>query len=133
MRKMASHPAQKGCFEIRRAAITPPDTLLKLIWPELDQWKGKFGMQGIDDLAANGFCNLLHQLRMVILQGSVPLRQAFPDHPIWAHRVFNHQDYTPLQRKWQNWYPKTVRRALARVSPKLCQILPTSYTRLVAR
>ncbi len=45
MRTMAGHPAQMGCFEIGRAAVTPPDTLLLMIWPELDAWKDRFGPQ----------------------------------------------------------------------------------------
>ena len=36
MRTMAGHPSQMGCFEIPRAAVTPPDALLSLIWPQLD-------------------------------------------------------------------------------------------------
>ena len=28
MRSIAGHPSQLGCFEIRHAGITPPDTLL---------------------------------------------------------------------------------------------------------
>lgn len=31
MRTMAGHPAQMGCFEIRRAAVQPPDELLSQI------------------------------------------------------------------------------------------------------
>jgi Centromere DNA-binding protein complex CBF3 subunit, domain 2 len=31
MRKMAGHPAQKECFEIKHATIKPPDELLMLI------------------------------------------------------------------------------------------------------
>src|SRR6202000_2831575 len=45
MRSMAGHPPQLGCFEISRAAITPPDELLSMIWPDLDTWKGRFGLQ----------------------------------------------------------------------------------------
>jgi hypothetical protein len=100
MRRMGGHPDQKGCFEIRRAAVTPPDELLKLIWPELDSWNGRFGPQQqegqINDLAAEGFCTLLHHLRTVILQDSISLREAFPDHPIWSHRVFHHDAYAPF-------------------------------------
>ncbi len=57
MRRMAGHPAQSGCFEIQRARITPPTELLRLIWPELDQWTGRFGKEEgqIDDLAAGNF------------------------------------------------------------------------------
>jgi hypothetical protein len=127
MRKMAGHPAQKGGFEIRRAAITPPDTLLKLIWPELDQWKGKFGVQGIDDLAADGFCNLLHHLRMVILQDSVALRQAFPDHSIWAHRVFSHKDYAAFATQVESLISKD---ATPSVSTRLLQAMPDLADRL---
>ena len=36
MRSIAGHPSQAGCFEIRRASVTPPDVLLSLIWPQLD-------------------------------------------------------------------------------------------------
>ena len=84
MRKMGGHPAQKGCFEIKRATIKPLDELLALVWPELDNWKGRFGMQTgqINDLAAEGFCNLLHHLCEVLLQDSMPLMKAFPDYPI---------------------------------------------------
>jgi hypothetical protein len=42
MRTMAGHPPQSGCFEIRRASVTPPDALLSLIWPDLDASKDRF-------------------------------------------------------------------------------------------
>ena len=44
MRRMGGHPAQKGCFEIKQATIKPPDELLALIWPELVNWKDRFGI-----------------------------------------------------------------------------------------
>jgi Centromere DNA-binding protein complex CBF3 subunit, domain 2/Transcriptional activator of glycolytic enzymes len=127
MRKMAGHPTQRGCFEIRRASITPPDTLLKLIWPKLDQWKGKFGVDGIDDLAASGFCNLLHQLRIVILQDSVALRQAYPDHPIFAHRVFNHKDYRAFAAQVASIIGED---AIPSLSTRLVQAMPDLADRL---
>ena len=43
MWKIAGHPAQAGCFEIRRARAVPPSSLLSLIWPELGIWKDRFG------------------------------------------------------------------------------------------
>jgi len=100
MRRMGGHPAQRGCFEIKRA-VTPPDELLALIWPGLDSWKGRFGIQEgqIDDLAAEGFYTLLQHLRTVILQDSVPLMEAFPNHPIWAHPVFHHIAYKAFASK----------------------------------
>jgi hypothetical protein len=95
MRRMAGHPEQMGCFEIRRASIEPPEELLHLIWPELDQWKGKFGSldDQIHDLSASGLVDLLVYLRVVILQDSVILRRQSPDNMIWSHPVFCHASY----------------------------------------
>jgi hypothetical protein len=111
MRKMAGHPAQMGCFEIRRARATPPAALSSLIWPELDAWRGRFGPDPgqIDDLAAAGFTDLLFYLREVILQDSVALRALFPHNAVWTHPVFQHkayeqyaQDVLPLLSETEN-------------------------------
>jgi hypothetical protein len=97
MRTMAGHPAQIGCFEIRRAQISPPDSLLPLIWPDLNKWAGKFGPGPgqANDLAAAGFTGLLFYLREVVLQDSVLLMRRFPDCAVWSHPVFQHEDYAP--------------------------------------
>ncbi|KAF2178632.1 hypothetical protein K469DRAFT_331606 [Zopfia rhizophila CBS 207.26] len=101
MRTMAGHPSQAGCFEIRRASLTPPDALLSQIWPELDIWKGQFGphVDQINDLAATGATNLLFYLREVILQDSVVLRQLFPDNAVWTHSVFQHEAYSSFAKQ----------------------------------
>jgi hypothetical protein len=101
MRSMAGHPSQMGCFEIRRASVTPPDELLSMIWPGLDAWKGRFGPQAdqINDLAATGATSLLLYLREVVLQDSVALRSMFPGHPVWHHPVFQHPAYAAFAQK----------------------------------
>ena len=98
---MAGHPSQMGCFEIRRASVTPPDELLSMIWPGLDAWKGRFGPQAdqINDLAATGATSLLLYLREVVLQDSVALRSMFPGHPVWHHPVFQHPAYAAFAQK----------------------------------
>ena len=95
MRTMAGHPPQIGCFEVPRASVTPPDELLSLVWPQLDAWRGRFGLQPgqINDLAADGLTSLLFYLREVVLQDSVAMRRRFPRHPVWNHPVFQHQAY----------------------------------------
>src|SRR5271156_6636686 len=45
------------------------------------------------DLAAQGFLRLLKQLRIILLQDSVIMRQEFPTHPIWTDPVFRRDDY----------------------------------------
>lgn len=101
MRTMAGHAPQMGCFEIRRASVSPPNALLSTIWPELDAWKNRFGPEvgQINDLAATGVTDLLFYLREVILQDSVVLRQMFPNSPVWNHPVFQHEAYLPFARE----------------------------------
>ncbi|KAK4120753.1 hypothetical protein N657DRAFT_648532 [Parathielavia appendiculata] len=81
---MAGHPPQMGCFEIRRAAITPPEALLSMIWPSLERWKDRFGRSDdqINDLAAMGLTNLLFYLREVILQDAAVLMPQFPGNSV---------------------------------------------------
>lgn len=95
MRTMAGHLASMGSFEIRRARVTPPESLQSMIWPDLDKWRDRFGPspgQG-DDLAAAGLVYLLLYFREVILQDSAVLMDRFPKSPIWNHPVFQHPDY----------------------------------------
>ncbi|KAK4232668.1 transcriptional activator of glycolytic enzymes-domain-containing protein [Achaetomium macrosporum] len=86
---MAGHPAQMGCFEIRRARISPPDSLLPLIWPDLNKWTGRLGPEPgqVNDLAAAGFTGLLFYPREVILQDSVFLMRRFPESVSAGHML----------------------------------------------
>ncbi|KAL6401360.1 hypothetical protein AUP68_15229 [Ilyonectria robusta] len=92
---MARHLLQKGCFETRRASIMPPETLLSLIWPDLNRWKGQFGPtpSQINNFVTMGLTNLLFCLREVILQDSVFLIKKFPRSPVWNHPVFQNKAY----------------------------------------
>jgi hypothetical protein len=104
MRSIAGHPMQMGLFEIPRA-IPPPETLLSMIWPELDQWKdpadpnAAAASSRFKDLAATGTINLLFSLREVVLQDSVFFIDRYPESPVWNHPVFRHPDYRPYARQ----------------------------------
>ena len=50
------------------------------------------------DLAGQGFLRLLRQLRVILLQDSVLMRQEFPDHPIWADPIFARDDYAAFAK-----------------------------------
>jgi Centromere DNA-binding protein complex CBF3 subunit, domain 2 len=43
IRMMAGYPREMGCFETRHVAITSPNILLSIVWPQVDSWKGRFG------------------------------------------------------------------------------------------
>jgi hypothetical protein len=101
MRSMAGHPLQPGCFEIDRAAVTPPDELLQLIWPKLNSIQDRLSLQQghASDLAAAGLVNLLLYLREVVLQDSVYLRDRYPDSHVWDHPVFRHVAYDAFAQR----------------------------------
>ena len=54
------------------------------------------------DLEAQGFLRLLQQLRIVLLQDSVVMRQEFPAHPIWADPIFAGTTIWPSRRTWSS-------------------------------
>ena len=103
MLMMAGHPRYMGCFEVPRASVVPPDELLSMIWPDLHNWKGRFGPQHdqVHDLAAMGVIDLLFYLREVILQDSVMLRKRFPRSPVWTHAVFQHRAYSEFAARME--------------------------------
>jgi hypothetical protein len=122
LRTMAGfNPEDHGNYYIPRATISPPESLVRALWPWVDAWLSWFnrgdldedkeidpeldlppqpplvqkGIQQIDekDLAAQGFLRLLDQLRTVILQDSVFLQAEMPTHEIWSHSLFQRSDY----------------------------------------
>jgi hypothetical protein len=122
LRTMAGfNPEDHGNYYIPRATISPPESLVRALWPWVDTWLSWFnrddldkdkgidpeldlpprppliqkGIQQIDekDLAAQGFLRLLDQLRTVILQDSVFLQAEIPTHEIWDHSLFQRPDY----------------------------------------
>ena len=86
MRGMAGFdPKHPGTYHIARAAVTLSSELLSSFWPSLDKWL----KHSFVDIATIQFVRLLDYLRVVYLQDSVLLRQKFPQHPLWNHRLFS--------------------------------------------
>ena len=92
---MINHFSQMKCFEICHADIILLDTLLFMIWSQLNTWKNCFEFQQdqINDFAAAEMTSLLLYLHKIILQNSMILCQHFSDHFIWNHSVFQHEIY----------------------------------------
>jgi hypothetical protein len=62
---------REGDYFISRASIDPPEALKKKVFPQIEEWKSRFGNK-VDmveeDLAARNFLGLLEHLRTVFLQ-----------------------------------------------------------------
>jgi Centromere DNA-binding protein complex CBF3 subunit, domain 2/Transcriptional activator of glycolytic enzymes len=123
VRSMAGFPPEpQGNFYLPRAKILPPSSLLRTLWPWIDEWQHWFASniaqskeartkdspasyeyisprsipletEDREDLAAQGFLRLLAELRTILLQDSVLLRREFPEHPIWQDPIFVRDDY----------------------------------------
>lgn len=110
LRTMAGfEPSVRGNYYLPRAKITPPQPLIQAVWPWVDTWldwfksydekeKAEGSKEGDkeedhNDMAAQGFLQLLDQLRTILLQDSVLLQEQFPRHPIWGDPIFVRKDY----------------------------------------
>jgi hypothetical protein len=121
LRTMAGFkPEDHQNYYLPRATISPPESLVRALWPWIDAWLIWFqqedactedidpilnlpplpplvqaGIQQVDtnDLAAQGFLKLLQQLRTVILQDAVFLQIEVPSHSMWKHPLFQRSDY----------------------------------------
>ena len=90
MRGMAGfQPEHGGAYFIARAQVEPPSELVLLIFSKLNHWL----QQPTDDIATKQFLKLLNYLRVVFLQDSVILRNRYPTHSLWHHKVFKHPLY----------------------------------------
>jgi len=100
-------PHVQGNYYLPRAKVEPSSELQQAVWPWVDTWMDWFSsynktdgvnvscdsQEDRNDLAAQGFLQLLTQLRTVLLQDSVILKEEFPEHPLWSDPVFVRQDY----------------------------------------
>lgn len=109
-------PSTQGNYLLPRAKILPPPSLIQAVWPWVDTWLDWFKSYGEkadgdgndsgnraednqdkeedrNNMAAQGFLRLLDQLRTILLQDSVLLREQFPRHPIWRDPIFIREDY----------------------------------------
>jgi hypothetical protein len=108
LRSMAGfQPDAIGNYYLPRAKIQPPDSLVRALWPWIDQWLTWFqsddstnkppgeasGQEDRDDMAAHGFLQLLDQLRIILLQDSVLLQAQFPRHSMWDDPIFAREIY----------------------------------------
>jgi Centromere DNA-binding protein complex CBF3 subunit, domain 2 len=102
MRSMAGLPKKGKGYFLPRAREVPGEGLCSKIWPEVDVWLERMEAFHPDradnevfwaDLAGWGFLRLLRELRVILLQDSVMLRQEFPMHGLWKDSLFRSEEY----------------------------------------
>lgn len=114
MRVIAGFYKDGGQFFLQRGGVPVPESLQKMVWKDLEDWKQRFRkhsegtafsyqMGGIDelDMAAQGFVELLIQLRIIFLQDAALLINKYPKHTMWTHAVFHHPEWAPFASQVQ--------------------------------
>ncbi|KAL0137622.1 hypothetical protein V8B55DRAFT_1578467 [Mucor lusitanicus] len=111
MRVMAGFTIQPGQLFLPRAALDPPEDLMKLVLPLLDQWNDRL-LAKYDDknngdpimqvtVAAKACFDLFFVLRKSILQDAVEMMDKVPYHSLWTNKIFanpmflQYKEYTP--------------------------------------
>jgi len=109
MRIIADHH-HHGQYFLSRASITPPQKLISLVFPKADRDYANLSRNGDYEpsLSGRGFLNLMKHLRTVFLQDSVLFRDYHPDHPNFAHILFQHSLYTRFAAEVKTAYENPV-------------------------
>jgi hypothetical protein len=100
LRTLAGFTKDAGQFYLVRSTVMPPEELLVKVFPRVDYWLERISKEEVleSSTAADGFLNLLVQMRVVFLQDSVILKQKFPDHLLWFDPLFQDELYLQFER-----------------------------------
>lgn len=87
-------PEQKGCYWLPRACITPSTSLQRKIFPDVEMWQQKMeNGEAEETLCGTGFLKMLQEMRTVILQDAVLLREHNPGNVLFNHPIFQSDEF----------------------------------------
>ncbi|EED21184.1 hypothetical protein TSTA_084150 [Talaromyces stipitatus ATCC 10500] len=123
------NPTDQGNYYLPRATVSPPESLVRALWPWVDTWLTWFrihdsSVQNIDlalelpspppliqegsqkydqeDLAAQGFLKLLQQFRTVILQDSAQSASLVQSTEMPSYQLS--RTITTVRELWEEWF-----------------------------
>jgi hypothetical protein len=124
-------------YELDCAAVTPPEDLQKLSFPDVEFWLNRQYNGDVEaNLATVGFLNLLQKLCTILLKDLVQLKAFCPCHPMWSHSIFECAMYEHFENELQqllsndNVLPTT---SLCSVVPELLNAMEISHGSLSTR
>lgn len=100
LRTMAGFTREAGQFYLVRATVIPSESLSRKVFPRVDSWLEKIKKGEVTEMstAADGFLQLLVELRIVFLQDSVIMKKHHPNHSIWCDPLFQDEGYLQFER-----------------------------------
>ncbi|SAM07175.1 hypothetical protein [Absidia glauca] len=94
-------------FYLARAALGPPTSLCKKLFPPIDEWHDRLAAKELSPdnnvsiqstIATNAFVQLIMVPRKTFIQGSVLMMELHPCHPIGQPSIFSDPAYLSLKR-----------------------------------
>jgi hypothetical protein len=104
---MASFSINGRSFYLARAVLDPPTSLLKMLFPAIDEWHDGLAAKELSPdnndpfqptVAAYAFVQVIMMLRKTFIQDLVLMLKLHSCHPIWQHSIFSDSAYLPLKR-----------------------------------
>ncbi|KAG2192821.1 hypothetical protein INT47_005861 [Mucor saturninus] len=100
--------SKSGQFYLPRAGVDPPESLCKMIFPDLDVWHDRLTAKQANPnnndemevtVAAKAFFELLFMLSKTIIQNAVFMIEKFSTHPLWQNGLFSHELFTNYRER----------------------------------
>src|ERR1700730_18520918 len=102
VRVLAGFSKERGTYFLERANLEVPATVLKQIFPQVDEWEQKVQVATRSPgIATASFLQVMRFLKTVILQDSLLLSQKFPSSALWQHPVFLSAEYQQFRAQSQ--------------------------------
>jgi hypothetical protein len=100
IRVIQGFPEEKGCFWLPRALVTPPLSLQQKVFPWVEEWQQRMQDDAsIQTICGEGFLRLLVELRPIILQDAVLLKQLEPNHEMFSSRIFQCSEFASFSEQ----------------------------------
>ncbi|SAL96619.1 hypothetical protein [Absidia glauca] len=89
-------------FYLVHAALDPPTSLYKKLFPAIDKWHNRLAAKKLSPdsngsiqptVASNALVPVIMVLRKTFIQGSVLMMELRPRHPVWQHSIFSDPAY----------------------------------------
>ncbi|SAL96287.1 hypothetical protein [Absidia glauca] len=105
VRSMAGSSTYGRFFYIARAALNPPTSLCKKLFPAIGEWHDRLAAKELSHgdpiqptVAENAFVQVIMMFRKTFIQDSVLMMKLHPCHPIWQHSIFSDPAYLSFKR-----------------------------------
>ncbi|SAM04692.1 hypothetical protein [Absidia glauca] len=103
---MAGFPTYGRFFYLARAALNPPTSLCKKLFPTIGEWHDRQAAKELNPgnpiqptVTENAFEQVIMMFRKSFIHDSVLMMELYPCYPIWQHSIFSDPAYLSFKRQ----------------------------------